>query len=298
MPTVVSFANMKGGVGKTTLCVNLAFDLFAESNRVLVVDNDPQFNATSSLIKPNIYIKNCIKSTKALTIYNIYEKPPSPGRKTKSKLDPNKFFMKTWHKKDNPQITLDLIPSRIELYETLLNPTSKEYLLDNFLKKHAQKYDYIFIDCPPTPSVLTRSAFAASDFVIIPVKPDFFSTFGLPQFIGTLEDFKENLHDPHDVRPVGVVFTDVERGLPVATRDSIDRVQEALTELSYEIPVFLNRLSHLEVFKKTLWQAVPVQKIAGRGTRGKGQATKELSAIASELVNRISVFAVSHSSHV
>lgn len=61
MPVVICFANMKGGVGKTTLCVNLAFELFGERKAVLLVDNDPQFNATSSLMSPKIYIDRVIK---------------------------------------------------------------------------------------------------------------------------------------------------------------------------------------------------------------------------------------------
>ena len=73
---VIAFANMKGGVGKTTLCVNLAFDLFRHANRVLVVDNDPQCNATSALLKPKWYIDEILNSDTAQTIYNIYEKPP------------------------------------------------------------------------------------------------------------------------------------------------------------------------------------------------------------------------------
>ena len=72
MPKVICFANMKGGVGKTTLCVNLAFELFRGNDKILVVDNDPQFNATSSLVSPKNYINNFIKSGKNLTVYDIY----------------------------------------------------------------------------------------------------------------------------------------------------------------------------------------------------------------------------------
>jgi len=287
MPTVISFANMKGGVGKTTLCVNLAFELFGRSNRVLVVDNDPQFNATSALLEPKDYIEKCIKEEKVKTIYNIYQKPPRIGSKRPRKSNPSDCIINTWSHWKDPHITLDLIPSRIELHETLLNPASKELLLDRFLQNHARKYDYILIDCPPTPSVLTRSAFGASDYVIIPVKPDFFSTLGLPQFIGTLEDFKETCHDPHEVRLLGVVFTDVNRRHPEDTDNAMQRVRDTLLEFAPDLPVFAACLSHLEVFKKTLWQAVPVQEISGRGTRGKSEATRELHAIADELLRCI-----------
>lgn len=287
MPVTICFANMKGGVGKTTLCVNLAFELFDIGKKVLVVDNDPQFNATSSLVSPASYIENCIKSDKNKTIYNIYEKPPRiKGGKTK-KIDPNKFFLKTWHFVNSPEIVLDLIPSRIELYETLKNPSTKEYLLNNFLKKYATKYDYILIDCPPTPSILTISAFAASDYVITPVTPDFYATMGLPQFIGTLSDFKEDLPDPNNVTPLGVIFTNVDRQPSSSVKKSMSLVRSTLADFPEGIPVFNSKMSHFEVYKRSIWQSVTVHKIKGPGTRGKGLAIAELGNIRVELEKKI-----------
>lgn len=282
MPDVICFANMKGGVGKTTLCVNLAYELFAQGKRVLVVDNDPQFNATSALISPERYLADCIKSRKQLTIYDIYEKPPRVGRRARKTPDPTRFFMRTWHQVSHPTIALDVIPSRIELYETLENPFKKDYLLHQFLAKHAQHYDYILIDCPPTPSVLTVSAFAASDFVIIPISPGYYATIGLPQFLGRLKDFKSGL-DPHDIRTLGVVFTNVPRRSTPDADKAMLRVRRALATHSPPIPIFTSKTTHLTVYEKTLWQSVPVQKITGRGTRGKSLATAELSAIANEI---------------
>lgn len=287
MPTVVSFANMKGGVGKTTLCVNLAFELFSEGNRVLVVDNDPQFNATMALVKPKRYMRDCIKDGKNHTVYDIYEKPPRVGRAKKKKPDPRSFMMQTWYLERDPDIALKIVPSRIELYETLRNPSQKEYLLDEFLQRYANDFDFVFIDCPPTPSVLTLSAFAASDYVVIPVTPDYYATLGLPQFLSTLRDFKEELPDGHDVTPLGVVLTNVERRMSENTKRSIARVNEALAESAEGVPVFASRLSHLRVFEHALWDSVPVQEVSGRGTRGKSMARSELHNIAVELREKI-----------
>ena len=253
----IAFANMKGGVGKTTLCVNLAFTLFKQGNNVLIVDNDPQFNATSSLLKPQKYIDECLKNDNQHTIYNIYERPPRIQGTRKKTQNPKNFFLVTWYLTNDPNITLDIIPSQIELYETLRNPSQKEYLLNKFLSKHAQSYDYIFIDCPPTPSVLTSSAFAASDYVVIPVTPNYFSTFGLPQFLGTLYDFKEAQIDTHEIKPLGLILTNVTRsGSLSIVKKATDQIKETLDNLSFDIPIFDSKMSYFKVYENTLWQEI------------------------------------------
>jgi chromosome partitioning protein len=287
--TVIALANMKGGVGKTTLCVNLAFELFrSRGEKVLIVDNDPQFNATSSLLTPDVYINGCLKNKNQSTIYNIYEKRPRIHGQKSTKNDPKTFFMRTWYMTKDRKIRLDIIPSQIELYETLRNPSQKEYLLDKFLKRNASEYDYIFIDCPPTPSVLTLSAFAASDYVIIPVTPSYYATLGLPQFLGTLRDFKDDLIDDHNITPLGVIYTNVQRPATGATvKRAMRQVEEALSEFSDDVPIFEATMSHLKVYEKTLWQSKPVHKITGRGIRGRSEATAELRDIANELIKKI-----------
>jgi chromosome partitioning protein len=287
MPEIICFANMKGGVGKSTLCVNLAFTLFREGKKVLVVDNDPQFNATSALMNPQRYIDEVLKKPEQHTVYHLYEREPRMLGKKSQKLEPKSFFHRVWYMTGAPQIRLDIVCSQIELYETPRNPSQKEYLLNKFLTEHAAEYDYILIDCPPTPSVLTLSAFAASKWVVIPVAPDYYATLGLPQFLGTLEDFKEELVDTHDIQVLGVIFTNVPRDHNVEVERSMLRVKKALADRQKEIPVFDSAMSHFQVYGKTLWQSVPVQQIKGRGTRGKSQAVGELRRIASELKTKI-----------
>jgi chromosome partitioning protein len=194
-----------------------------------------------------------------------------------------------WHMARNRTITLDLLPSQIELYETLRNPSQKEYVLDKFLSASGTKYDYICIDCPPTPSVLTLSAFAASDFVIIPVAPDYYATLGLPQFLGTLEDFKEELVDNHDIAVLGVVFTNAPRSATPESTKSMDRVRTVLDDLDIGVPVLDAQMSHFGVYAKTLWQSRPVHEVRGRGTRGKSLARSDLNAIAEEVLAKIAV---------
>jgi len=98
---------MKGGVGKTTLCVNLAMEMFLQKKRVLLIDNDPQFNATSGLLKPLFYINDVLKKKDIHTIYHIYEREPRILGKKAPQLNPKSFFRQTWHFTGSP-ISLDL----------------------------------------------------------------------------------------------------------------------------------------------------------------------------------------------
>lgn len=290
MPTVISFANMKGGVGKTTMCVNLAFEFFIRGAKVLVIDNDPQFSATSALVSPTYYISEFIKKKDGsrLTTYNIYERPPKVAQGKKSKGNKATYFHNAWYLKRDSSIRMDLVASRIELYETLDSPSKKAFKLNKFVKSHCKDYEYVFIDCPPTPSVLTAAAFAASKYVLVPVKPDHFSTLGLPQFLRTLEEFKEDYVDEHQVQVLGVIFTDVPRHLPQEAKESMRRVQSTIKELGADFYVFRSRLSRLEVFRKSLWQARPVREMQGTGLRGKKIASAELESLHDEVRERIS----------
>lgn len=202
---VISFMNMKGGVGKTTLCVNLAHCLCTEfGKRVLIIDLDPQSNATQYVLKSDTFDR-VIRDKK--TIYEIYEDYVDSFSSVVGNLEedidisPETIIYKIT---DN----LNIIPGNLKLIKISMGVEStvimrlKEYIdINNLLKN----YDYIFIDCPPTQSIYTSSALLVSDYYIMPVKPDFLSSIGIDLFKAIIN--KHNRTSPRKVKCLGIVFT-------------------------------------------------------------------------------------------
>ncbi|BBU63084.1 chromosome partitioning protein ParA [Methylosinus sp. C49] len=206
MPVSVSLINMKGGVGKTTLAFNLAWHAsFKRAKRVLVVDLDPQANASQYLMGAAGYL-SYIKANKG-TVVDILEQftPAFHGGSAPSGVSPGAVIYNVRAWPDGGRV--DLIPSRLELAWTLKNPTSKDHLLAKFLADHASAYDLILIDCAPTESILTLSAYRASRFVLVPVKPEFLAAIGLPLLVRSLNEFHTSFGQ-HRIEIAGVVFTD------------------------------------------------------------------------------------------
>lgn len=173
MTKVIAFINMKGGVGKTTLAVNIAHTISKEFNKkVLVIDMDPQMNATQyslSESKVNSILKDKGKSSYAFL---------SPEYNTNSVLedinpiDINHFIFKL-------ENSFDIIPSSMNIMN--INLSATPFKLNQFIQDNLKNlYDIIIIDCPPTISDYTKASLLASDYYIVPMKTDPFSLFGLP----------------------------------------------------------------------------------------------------------------------
>lgn len=205
MAKKVSLINMKGGVGKSTLTVNLAWQFAALSTwnkKVLVVDLDPQFNASQYLIGVRKY--EDVLNKEIPTVWNVFEQLTyAPGGKTPAPIDPQSvlFNITTYH--DGSRI--DLIPSRLELAYSLTSPGQKADLLAKLVAKIEDRYDLILIDCAPTESFLTTAAYLASDYILVPVKPEYLSTIGLPLLVRSMREFKQH-YDDHNLELAGVVF--------------------------------------------------------------------------------------------
>jgi len=166
MKDIITIANQKGGVGKTTTAVNLAASLAIAEKKVLLIDFDPQANATSSL--------GFYKSDYEFNIYHALI-----GAKNIEDV-----ILKTTIK------TLDLIPSNIGLVaieKELDNLKDRELTLKKILKPITKKYDYIIIDSPPTLGTITINALCASDSIIIPIQCEFFALEGLAQLLNTIK---------------------------------------------------------------------------------------------------------------
>lgn len=204
MTITVSLINMKGGVGKTTLATQLVHAADSRGLRVLAVDLDPQSNLSQSLLGVHDYVQ-LLKNNKP-TVSDLFENylPPNLQTGSASPTDINEVIIKNVGYRIG-RTTLDLIPSRLELSHTLKNPTGKERRLSKSLSKVSNQYDLILLDCAPTESILTEAAYHASRYVLIPVKPEFMATIGLPLLVRSVNAFKYENAD-HSIDICGIVF--------------------------------------------------------------------------------------------
>lgn len=189
MARKVALINMKGGVGKSTLAANIAWELATRpwNKKVLVVDLDPQFNCSQYLLGI-LRVANVLNQN-APTVWDVFEQFTTvPGRQNIPQFDPYNAVVSVY---GNPRLTacIDLIPSRLELSQTLKNPTGKEQLLAKEVSRIEDDYDVVIIDCAPTESILTTAAYFVADNLLVPVRPEFMSTVGLPLLEQSLQEF-------------------------------------------------------------------------------------------------------------
>jgi chromosome partitioning protein len=232
MPQVIAFINMKGGVGKTTLAVNVAHGLASiHRKKVLIVDADPQFNATQYLLDDDVYLEH-INDQRKGTIREIFV-PRRPGpvntvvgvsRQTNKTRMPLKNCTCNIFDGGGGRGKLDLIPSTLGLMDIETSKRGTENKLNAYLKEKAGGYDYILIDCPPTISIFTQAAILASDKYLVPIKPDPLSVIGLPLLERWLEEYTDDAGK--DITTVGLVFTLVRGPLPNRMRQVMDELRQ------------------------------------------------------------------------
>lgn len=199
LPRILSVANQKGGVGKTTTSVNLATALSAIGKKVLLVDLDPQGNASTGL-----GIKRAGLRT---STYDVIFEDASVEETVKKTKVPG----------------LDVLPSSIHLSGAeieLVGVPNREFRLKEALRK-PMGYDYVIIDCPPSLSLLTLNAFVASDSIIVPLQCEFYALEGLSHLVKTIERVRKNFNPQLEIHGVVLTMFDSRNNLSQAVANDV-----------------------------------------------------------------------------
>ena len=184
---ILAICNQKGGVGKTTTSINLAASLAHLKNKVLLIDTDPQANATSGV--------GVDKATISQSIYNILV----------DEVDINDVIVKTAYE------NLDIVPSSIALAGAeveLVSAISREQRMKNAISEIKEDYDFVVIDCPPSLGLITLNSLTAADGVIIPVQTEYYALEGLSQLMNTFNIVRKHLNSKLDIFGVLLTMTD------------------------------------------------------------------------------------------
>jgi chromosome partitioning protein len=284
MAQVVSVINMKGGVGKTTLAVNVAYALaYHHKKKVLLVDVDPQFNASTYLLSEKHYLAH-IGDQKKGTVLDIFvPRRPGPVNTVSGASKPtNRVKMSLSactcpvYAEQNGAGKLDLIPSTLALMEIETSKRGTENKLNNFICEKGAAYDYVILDCPPTISIFTQAAILASQKYLVPIKPDPLSVIGLPLLERWMTEFTDDAGVT--VESVGLVFTLVRGPTP-------SRMAEAMSDLRRErkAEVFAAYLSEATAVAESVEAHRPVFLY-----RSNSKAANQILEIAEEFLNRTS----------
>ena len=254
MGKIVCFSNQKGGVGKTTSCVNISAQIANKGNKkVLMIDMDPQGNATSGLGLPKSKIKN--------TIYDVII-----GR-----CDVKDAIIKTKFK------NLSVVPANIDLAGAELELHDLEDTTDFAklaLESIKDDYDYIFIDCPPSLGMLTVKALSVSDGVVIPMQCEFYSLEGMSQLFNTIKKIR-TLYNP-TLQIVGILLT----------------MYNARLTLTGQVVAELKKYYADKLFKVPISRTVRISEAPGYGEPicyhdPYGKGSLEYAAVAKALMLRI-----------
>ena len=227
MGKAIAIFNQKGGVGKTTTNINLAACLALRGKKVLVLDIDPQGNTTSGLGVAKKGLKDTVYNVLVDVDYDIRDAVIHTGVEN-----------------------LDLIPASVDLAGAeveLVQIEGREDALKKGLDKIKDGYDYIFIDCPPTQSVYTTSAFKASDFYVLVIKPEYLSTIGLSLFLKMVNNYNKNRKTQEKIKCLGIVAN-----LTQKTSDNYhdNKIKDIEEKFKFVCSVFENKIGNISAIAK------------------------------------------------
>lgn len=239
MAKIISVVNQKGGVGKTTTVINLSAGLAEKKKKVLIIDIDPQGNASSGC--------GLTKNKLAKTTYDLLIEDVSI-----------EDIIVT-----SPNEKIDLIPSNMNLAGTeveLVGIKQREFILKKKLEEIKDKYDYIFIDCPPAVNILTINALTASDTVMIPMQCEYYALEGLSQLMQTVKLVKDTTNK--NLALEGIVFTMFDNRTNLSIQ-VVNEVEKFFAEYIYKTKISRSvRISEAPSFGMSCVSFAPKSKAA------------------------------------
>lgn len=245
---IIAVANQKGGVGKTTTSVNLSACVAEAGKRVLLVDIDPQGNATSGLGRAH---------EDGMTVYDVLI----------GECEAREAVVSTGYG------SLDLMPTAIELAGAeieLVGMDNREMLLKEALKPLSGEYDYIFIDCPPSLSLLTLNALSAADTVLIPIQCEYYALEGVGQLVNTIKLMRKKLNPALEIEGILLTMYDARTNLCAQV---VQEVRAHFADVAFETMIPRNvRLSEAPSY------GVPIHLYDSRcsGTQAYRELAREL----------------------
>lgn len=230
MAKVIAFSNQKGGVGKTTTCVNTAAYLARKGKKVLVVDTDPQGNASSSL---GFFERNDKK-----TVYEVLTGTLDAADSVRETDTEGLYAVIS---------SSDLAGAELELAQVMIG---RERVLDEKLEEVKKNFDFVFLDCPPSLGLLTVNSLSAADGVVVPIQCEYFALEGLSQMMNTIKLVKKFLRPDIEVEGVVVTLYD---GRAKLSKGVIAEIEKVFGNKVYDTRIPRNvRLAEAPSYGKTI----------------------------------------------